>query len=190
MSLAGRQGGGGSGIWVEFLPLCLDPLQPDARHAISPCLSFQSVKWECVWPLWYWWGSKYFFTSIYGQAYHVLPIPPLCIAPSFRPGQCGRTSSKTALLQPALALRPCRALIAAGSCAQQHEHGGWMPGANQEKNCPLLIPLLSPPRESGRVKSSNQYEAHAAIVILTTTRVILVAVVNTAATSLVFPILL
>lgn len=190
MSLAGRQGGGGSGIWVEFLPLCLDPLQPDARHAISPCLSFQSVKWECVWPLWYWWGSKYFFTSIYGQAYHVLPIPPLCIAPSFRPGQCGRTSSKTALLQPALALWPCRALIAAGSCAQQHEHGGWMPGANQEKNCPLLIPLLSPPRESGRVKSSNQYEAHAAIVILTTTRVILVAVVNTAATSLVFPILL
>lgn len=38
--------GEGSGIWAEFLPLCPDALQPDARHAISPCLSFQFVKWE------------------------------------------------------------------------------------------------------------------------------------------------
>ena len=43
---AGKGVGEGSGIWAEFLPLCLDPLQPDARHAVSPCLSFQSVKWE------------------------------------------------------------------------------------------------------------------------------------------------
>lgn len=44
---AGEGVGEGSGMWGEFLPLCLDPLQPDdASHAISPCLNFQSVKRE------------------------------------------------------------------------------------------------------------------------------------------------
>lgn len=38
--------GKGSGIWGEFLPLCLDLQQPDTSHVISPCLSFQPVKQE------------------------------------------------------------------------------------------------------------------------------------------------
>lgn len=44
---AGNGEAEGSGMWGEFLPLCLNSLQPDdARHATSPCLNFQSVKWE------------------------------------------------------------------------------------------------------------------------------------------------
>lgn len=67
-------------MWGEFLPLCLDPLQPDdARRALRLCLSFQSVKWECTRShasdfFWYRWGLKYYFTSVYGPA---LPCPAL-----------------------------------------------------------------------------------------------------------------
>lgn len=133
------------------------------------------------------WGSMYCFTSIYGQAYcgisSVPPIPPLHIVPAFRPGQYGRTDSKPALLWPALALWLCQTLVAAESCTQPHERRGHEPGLHQEKNLLPLVPLPSPPRESGRVKSSSQYEAHAAINILTTIRVMLVAVVNTTSTS-------
>lgn len=46
---AGQGVGKGSGIWAEFVPPFPDPLQPDARHALSPCLRFQSVKQGAFW---------------------------------------------------------------------------------------------------------------------------------------------
>lgn len=96
-----------SGLWDEFLPLCLDPLQPDdARHAISPCLNFQSVKWEHFQEVMHLTSlmqvrvKVLFYFSLWPSS--VLPTPPLCTAPSFRCRQQGRTSRKAALPQPAL----------------------------------------------------------------------------------------
>lgn len=84
---AGKGVGEGSGLCNEFLPLRLDPLQPDdARHAIS--LNFQSVKWEHFQEVMQLTSlmqvrvKVLFYFSLWPSS--VLPTLPLCIAPSFR----------------------------------------------------------------------------------------------------------